>query len=166
MHQIMQLEENFNRKKVMGIIGDQYHIFQKKLSDTQQKYSTYDRELLSMYLDVKQFRHMLEGRSFTIFTDDKPLIFSFCQKNNKAAPRQVHQLDFIGQFTTDIQYIIGKSNIPADFLSRIEVVEFPGSIDNNKLQEHQEADEKLKLLLKADSTTSLKLKELIYESLT
>lgn len=33
--------------------------FSKKLSGTQQRYSTYDRELLSMYLGVKQFRHML-----------------------------------------------------------------------------------------------------------
>lgn len=138
--------------------------FSKKLSDTQQKYSTYDRELLSMYLGVKQFRHLLEGRPFTIFTDHKPLIFSFCQKNNKATPRQVRQLDFIGQFTTDIQYIIGKNNIPADFLSRIEAVEFPGSIDYNKLQEHQEADEQLKHLLESDSTTSLKLKKLKYGS--
>lgn len=117
-----------------------------------------------MYLGVKQFRHMLEGRSFTIFTDHKPLIFSFCQKNNKATPRQVRQLDFIGQFTTDIQYITGKDNIPADFLSRIESIGFPNSIDYDKLQEHQEADEQLKHLLESNTNTDLKLKRLKYGS--
>ncbi|GFY21421.1 retrovirus-related Pol polyprotein from transposon opus [Trichonephila clavipes] len=34
----------------------------RKLSATEKKYSTFDRELLSIYLSVKHFRHMLEGR--------------------------------------------------------------------------------------------------------
>jgi hypothetical protein len=33
------------------------------------KYSAYDRELLAIYEAVKHFRHMLEARHFTIFTD-------------------------------------------------------------------------------------------------
>ncbi|GFU63991.1 transposon Ty3-I Gag-Pol polyprotein [Trichonephila clavipes] len=36
--------------------------FSRKLSATEKKYSTFDRELLSIYLSVKHFRHMLEGR--------------------------------------------------------------------------------------------------------
>ncbi|GFW99349.1 hypothetical protein TNCV_3981731 [Trichonephila clavipes] len=46
-----------------------------KLSKSQQKWSTYDRELLAIYISVKRFRHMLEGRDFIIYTDQKPLIF-------------------------------------------------------------------------------------------
>ncbi|GFT96563.1 hypothetical protein TNCV_5022201 [Trichonephila clavipes] len=45
-----------------------------KLSKSQQKWSTYDRELLTMYISVKRFRHMLEGRDFIICTDQKPFI--------------------------------------------------------------------------------------------
>ncbi|GBN05227.1 Retrovirus-related Pol polyprotein from transposon 297 [Araneus ventricosus] len=62
--------------------------YSKNLNDTQQTYSTYDRELLGIYLSVKQFKHYLEGRTFTIYTDNKPLIFAFHQKLEKAAPGQ------------------------------------------------------------------------------
>jgi hypothetical protein len=46
--------------------------FSKRLNPTQQKYSAYDRELLAIYEAVKHFRHMLEARHFTIFTDHRP----------------------------------------------------------------------------------------------
>jgi hypothetical protein len=36
----------------------------KSLNPTQQKYSSYDRELLAMYTAVKKFRHAVEGRNF------------------------------------------------------------------------------------------------------
>ena len=46
--------------------------FFRKLSEAEQKYSAFDRELLASYAAVKHFRHFLEGRPFTIFTDHKP----------------------------------------------------------------------------------------------
>jgi len=49
----------------------------KKLKLVQQKYSPYDRELLAIYVAVKHFRHMLEGRRFAVYTDHKPLIYAF-----------------------------------------------------------------------------------------
>ncbi|GBM00450.1 Transposon Ty3-I Gag-Pol polyprotein [Araneus ventricosus] len=64
--------------------------FSKKLTNAQKGHSTYDRELLGIYLSIKQFKHILEGRQFTIYTDHKPLIFAFQQKNEKASPRQLH----------------------------------------------------------------------------
>ncbi|BHF60579.1 hypothetical protein SprV_0100354400 [Sparganum proliferum] len=47
--------------------------FSKKLLPAETRYSTFGRELLAIYLAVKHFRHFLEGRDFTIFTDHKPL---------------------------------------------------------------------------------------------
>jgi cleavage and polyadenylation specificity factor subunit 1 len=66
--------------------------FSRNLSPAQQKYSTYDRELLSIYEAVRHFRHMLEARHFIIITDHKPLIFAFQQKRDKCSPRQCNQL--------------------------------------------------------------------------
>ncbi|GBM54005.1 hypothetical protein AVEN_228758-1 [Araneus ventricosus] len=43
--------------------------FSKKLTNAQKVYSTYDRELLGIYLSIKQFKHILEERQFTIYTD-------------------------------------------------------------------------------------------------
>lgn len=97
--------------------------YSKKLNNAQQKYSTYDRELLSAYQGIKYFRHALDGRTFTLLTDHKPLTFAFKQKQDKASPRQARHLDFIGQFTTDVQHIAGNDNITADFLSRLNADE-------------------------------------------
>jgi cleavage and polyadenylation specificity factor subunit 1 len=91
--------------------------FSRKLSPAQQKYSAYDREMLSIYEAVRYFRHMLEARHFTIITDHKPLMYAFQQKRDKCSPRQFNQLNFISQFTTDIRHIPGKDNIVADALS-------------------------------------------------
>ena len=51
--------------------------FSKKLSPAETRYSTYDRELLAVYLALKHFRYFLEGRSFHVMTDHKPLTYSF-----------------------------------------------------------------------------------------
>ena len=40
---------------------------------TQSRYSTFDRELLTIYLAIKHFRCFIEGRTFTVFTDHAPL---------------------------------------------------------------------------------------------
>ena len=92
--------------------------FSKKLSTTEQRYATFDRELLAIFLSVKHFKHLLEGRSFTIQTDHKPLVHIFKMKD--PSPRQQRQITFLSQFSCTIEYIAGKTNIIADCLSRIE----------------------------------------------
>lgn len=131
--------------------------YSKKLSNAQAKYSTYDRELTAIYQGVKYFRPMIEGRSVHILTDHKALIHSF--KSNNASPRQIRQLDFISQFTTDIRHISGMDNICADFLSRINSVET--SIDYEKIASSQENDEELQQLLEGKLDSSLVFKQLV-----
>ncbi|GFW65898.1 retrovirus-related Pol polyprotein from transposon 297 [Trichonephila clavipes] len=93
-----------------------------KLSKTQQNWSTYDRELLAIiYTSIKKFRHMLEGREFIIYTDQKPLTYAFKQKPDKCTPRQLRHLGYISQFSTDIRYVVGTENKVADALSRVEI---------------------------------------------
>ncbi|GBL88486.1 Retrovirus-related Pol polyprotein from transposon 297 [Araneus ventricosus] len=70
--------------------------YSKSLSPAQRRYSAYDRELLAAYMAIKYFRLMVEGRSFILFTDHKPLTFAFRQKEDKCSPRQLRQLDLIG----------------------------------------------------------------------
>lgn len=132
-----------------------------KLSKSQQKFSTYDRELLAMYLAVKKFRHMVEGRIFTIYTDQKPLIHSFKQNPDKCSPRQWRHLDFISQFTTDIQHKRGVDNVVADALSRIEVNPISTStfLDFNVFATAQQNDPELQKL-QNDNGTSLQFKSI------
>lgn len=69
--------------------------FSRKLTSTEKKYSTYDRELLAIYFAIKHFRHHVEGHDFIIFTDHRPLTFAFCKKSESCSPRQLRHLDFI-----------------------------------------------------------------------
>ncbi len=46
------------------------------MSSAEVRYSTFDRELLAVYLATKHFRRLLEGRSFHVLIDHKPLTFA------------------------------------------------------------------------------------------
>ena len=92
--------------------------FSHKLLPSEKKYSTFDKELLAMYLAVKKFRYFIEGRKFAIFTDHKPLTFVFNKVSDKWSPCQQRHLCFVSEFTTDIRYVPGADNVVADALSR------------------------------------------------
>lgn len=139
-------------------IRDQWEplgFFSKKLSPSQRKYSPYDRELLAIYEAIKYFRHMVEARNFSIYTDHRPLVYAFSRSKDNCSPRQYRYFDFIAQFTTDIRYIPGTQNIVADTLSRIEEVQ---AIDFHQLALSQESDPELQNLLSKGS--SLKLRKI------
>lgn len=83
-------------------------------------------------------------------------IFAFNQK--------LRHLDFIGQCTTDIRYIKGRSNVVADFLSRIESIHQDGQLNLQKLAELQPHDEELQNILSGRIQTSLQLKLINFSS--
>jgi len=94
--------------------------FSRKLTETEKKYSAFDRELLAAYSAVKHFRHFLEGQKFTLYTDHKPLVTAI-RSHTDRSPRQTRHLSYITEFTTDLQHIQGKFNIVADALSRFTI---------------------------------------------
>lgn len=124
--------------------------FSCKFSETQQRYSAYDRELLSIYMAVKHFRYMIEGQQITIFTDHKPLVYALHKKATSGSdtPRRLRYLDFISQFCIAIEHIPGSQNIVADTLSRIEQIDFPSPLDYTAIAQAQQNDTELKELLK------------------
>jgi len=118
--------------------------FSKKLKPSETRYSTFDRELLAVYLAIKHFRHFVEGRTFHICTDHKPLTYAFHARTDHHSPRQIRQLDFICQFTSDIRYVKGSENVAADALSRIAVSAVTGdSIDFQAMALAQQSDAEL-----------------------
>ena len=133
--------------------------FSKKLKPSEAKYSTFNRELLAVYLAIKHFRHFIEGRQFKVFTDHKPLTYSLSTHSDRYTPRQVCHLDYISQFTTDIQHISGHNNPVADALSRIElnaITSQPPVIDFTQLAAAQKEDSQLQQLTQDNSSLSLK----------
>lgn len=129
--------------------------YSKKLTNAQKNYSTYDRELLAIYKSVVYFRNQIEGRKFVIYTDHKPLIFMFSKSYEKASPRQLRQIDFVSQFTTDIRHISGEQNVVADMLSRTEAVE--RGLDYGQLKTEQQKDTELQEYLEGRKQSDLKL---------
>ena len=92
--------------------------FSRKLSSAESNYSTFDRELLAAYSSLRHFRFMLEGRSFTLFTDHRPLTSALFRVSPPWSARQQRHLAFVAEFTSDIQYLPGPENQVADALSR------------------------------------------------
>jgi hypothetical protein len=82
------------------------------------RYSAFDRELFVCVSGIRQFRYMLEGRPFTIYTDRKPLTFALGKVSEPWTAMHSRQLFYVAEFTTDIRHIPGSENIVADALSR------------------------------------------------
>ncbi|CAH8479027.1 unnamed protein product [Schistosoma curassoni] len=133
--------------------------FSKRLAPAETRYSTFGRELLAIYLTIKHFRHMLEGREFIVFTNHKPLTNALKARADKYSPREVRHLDYISQFTSDIRHVKGQDNQAADALSRLEMnVLQQSTVNFETLRNEQEQDLELQNLLKTNNS-SLNLKQ-------
>ncbi len=67
---------------------------------------------------MRHFRFLLEGRSFHIETDHKPLTFALHRASEPWSARQQRQLSYLAEFTSDIRHVPGSQNLVADTLSR------------------------------------------------
>jgi hypothetical protein len=96
--------------------------FLRKLDMAQQKWSAFDRELFACVEGIRHFCYILEGRSFTILTDHKPLVGALAQTLDPWTARQCRHLAYVAEFTLDVEHVAGRDNIVADALSRPPVV--------------------------------------------
>jgi hypothetical protein len=92
--------------------------FSRKLSSPESKYSTFDRELLAVFAAVRHFRFVLEGHPFRILTDHLPLTLAMRRVSPLWSARQVRQLAYVSEFSTDIRHTPGLRNVVAVALSR------------------------------------------------
>ena len=132
--------------------------FFRKLSPAETKYAAFDRELLAVFCAIKHFRHFLEGRPFTAYTDHKPLTNAIDSATERS-PRQTRHLSFISEFTTDQQHVSGKHNVVADALSRICTIQTSG-VDFDRLAATQATWEEIKAYKTA--VTGLNLENIPY----
>ena len=131
--------------------------FSVKLNTAQQKYSTFSREILAIYLAIRHFRHILEGRNFVVYTDHRPITYALHTKSDRYSPREIRHLDYISQFTSDIRYIPGNDNTIADTLSRTSIFAIHSpTLSHENIAKEQKNDPTLDNL---KNNTSLKLVE-------
>lgn len=112
----------------------------RTLSETEQKYSTIEKELLAIVWATKYFRPYLFGHKFKIITDHKPLtwLFSLKEPNSKLVRWRLR----LEEFDYEIFYKKGKQNTNADALSRAEInfSETSNSRNNSSETSNSQAD--------------------------
>ena len=79
--------------------------FSRKLTDTETRYSTFDRELLAVVAALRHFWLLLEGRSFHMLTDLKPLVFALHRVRDAWSARQGRYLAYVAEFTSDLCHV-------------------------------------------------------------
>ena len=105
----------------------------RALTTTEQKYSPIEKESLAQSWGMNQFRYYLLGSKFNSWTDHKPLIPLYNNRQSPASKRIARHRDLIQDIDYTMKHLPGKEN-PCDFGSR-----HPLPID------HLEETEKAKL---------------------
>lgn len=103
------------------------------LSTSQRKWAQIDKEAYAIIFGVKKFHQYLFGRSFTLYTDHKPLTYIFSEDKvlpHMSAMRMQHYAIFLQGFRYQIKYKKSEMNLNADALSRL-----PLAIEENKAEE-------------------------------
>jgi transposase InsO family protein len=88
--------------------------YSRKLNPAQTRYTTTERELLSIVETLKEFRNILLGQQIEVHTDHKNLT---CKGFN--TERVMRWRLLLEEYGPDLKYIKGEDNIVADALSRL-----------------------------------------------
>lgn len=89
----------------------------RPLNKAEKNYPVIQKELTSIVWAVKYFRPYLFGRTFTIMTDHKPLVYLFGVKDPSS--RLIKFRLVLEEYDFKIVYVKGKDNVVADALSRV-----------------------------------------------
>ena len=109
----------------------------RTLTQTEQNYSTIEKELLAIVWASKYFRPYLFGQKFKIVTDHKPLtwLFSLKEPNSKLVRWRLK----LEEYDYEIVYKKGTKNTNADALSRIEPEQMEINIHSNSESQDSES---------------------------
>src|SRR5687768_15324590 len=100
--------------------GKPIAFYSRKLNPAQTRYTTTERELLSIVEVLKEFRNILLGQQIRVHTDHENLT----QKKFNS-DRVMRWRLYIEEYSPDLQYIKGEKNVVADALSRLDMEPYP-----------------------------------------
>lgn len=96
--------------------GKPIAFYSRKLNPAQTRYTTTERELLSIVETLKEFRNILLGYKVIVYTDHKNL----CCKNFNTE-RVMRWRLILEEYNPELKYIKGEENVVADALSRLDL---------------------------------------------
>jgi hypothetical protein len=94
--------------------------YSRKLNSAQTRYTTTERELLSIVETLKEFRNILLGQQIKVYTDHKNLIYK-----NFNTERVLRWRLLLEEFNPELIYVKGSHNVVADALSRLDIKSHP-----------------------------------------
>jgi hypothetical protein len=90
--------------------------YTRKLNKAQSKYSTGEKELLSIVETLKEFQNILLGQKVVVHTDHLNLLYTKLASN-----RLIRWRMMLEEFGPQIEHVAGTNNVVADALSRLEI---------------------------------------------
>ena len=134
------------------------HYASRVTTETESRYSQFDREALAVMFGVNKFHSYLYGRKFKLLVDNLPLVSVFGNKKpltDTLSPRIIRWKCKLNCYDYSIEFVKGQNNV-ADWLSRSGV----GSAAETKTAEGvPEIDEKIFLIEEEMSISSKKIQE-------
>jgi hypothetical protein len=112
-------------------LGDHWRplgFFSRKLTDTESRYSMFNRELLGAHAAICHYHHFCEGHAFQLWTDHKPLLTALSCVSVPVSPLHQRHLAFISEFNVQILNLPGLKNVVNDFLSHPPTPEPSGAV--------------------------------------
>ena len=104
-------------RSIISQEGKPIAYFSPMLTSAQQKYTTTDKELLSIVETLKEFHSILYGNRVEVHTDHRNLTYN----NSTHQQRVLRQQLILEEYGVTLHYIKGTRNIAADALSRLPI---------------------------------------------
>jgi len=98
--------------------GKPIAFYSRKLNPAQTRYTTMEREPLSIAETLKEHRNILLGQEIEVFTDHKNLVYKHFN-----AERVMRWRLLLEEFGHELTHVKGSNNIVADALSRLDIAE-------------------------------------------
>ena len=91
----------------------------RALTQTEQRYSNIERELLAIVFALERLNHYTFGRTITVQSDHQPLQSIWKKSIVSASPRLQRLLLRLAHYDINIEFLCGKENVIVDMLSRV-----------------------------------------------
>ena len=91
----------------------------RALTETEQRYSNIERELLAIVFALERLNHYTLGRTITVQSDHQPLQSIWKKSIVSASPRLQRLLLRLAHYDINIEFLQGKENVIVDALSRV-----------------------------------------------